>query len=55
MMPRPPLRHRQARLVRGIGPAAAVHTALYDERAGVIPRDRIDAFLKENLKKETPP
>ena len=28
----------------------AVHCDLYDERAGVIPWDRIDAFLKESLK-----
>ena len=28
----------------------AVHTALYDERAGVIPWDRIAAFFRENLK-----
>ena len=28
----------------------AVHKALYDERADVIPWNRIDAFFRENLK-----
>ena len=28
----------------------AVHTDLYDDRAGVIPYDKIEAFFKENLK-----
>ena len=28
----------------------AVHTALYDDRAGVIPYDKMEAFFKENLK-----
>ena len=28
----------------------AVHTALYDDRAGVIPYDRIEKFFRDNLK-----
>ena len=28
----------------------AVHTALYDDRAGVIPYDKMEAFFRENLK-----
>ena len=28
----------------------AVHTDLYDDRAGVIPYDKMEAFFKENLK-----
>ena len=28
----------------------AVHTDLYDDKAGVIPYDRIESFFKENLK-----
>ena len=30
----------------------AVHTDLYDDKAGVIPYDRIESFFKENLKKD---
>ena len=30
----------------------AVHTDLYDDKAGVIPYDRIETFFKENLKKD---
>ena len=28
----------------------AVHTALYDDRDGVIPYDKIEAFFRENMK-----
>ena len=28
----------------------AVHTDLYDDRAGVIPYDKMETFFKENLK-----
>ena len=28
----------------------AVHTALYDDRAGVIPYDKLEAFFRENMK-----
>ena len=30
----------------------AVHTDIYDDKAGVIPYDRIESFFKENLKKD---